>query len=1472
MNGPNKGNRSNSNNQRSKQRNSNITSSDTNNVMTGPGGPVPIAGAPGTGPGPTGYQNYRYHHHAHYRQQQPYSVSPTGPAPQGVIPVAVTVPGNKGVYNPNNTNRVNTYSQKYAPNSGAHAGNAPSPNAPPVGGSNPSTPIPGSSLNINVNAEGSGGMSIQQQQDNNPNMLISSSNANNPGAGVANIVSGTSVGGGKVYSNSPSYSYNSNQQFNPHHHHHVNTYNMQHTHHSFQQHPNEYPNDPMFGGYGTPHMGYFQGQYANSPHSMHANVSGSSGVHNIPTAGMGLPMRGGPGFMANTGTPAVVVPGNSAAKPSVKPKSKALLIIDPTTNKAIDYKKPADDNKTSEQEEEKKRLEKEETLKKEKAKEEALKKQQEEERLAKEAKEAEERAEKERLEKEQKEKEERERKEAEEKERARLETEARLKREAEEAAEQKAKEEEERKIKEEQLERERIEEAKRLQIEIEQKEKERVAREAEEAVAKEKMNAMQKRKSEMRRSQPDPLFGSAGKTNHIKSSTLDNSFGSSRVRLGHGNATGSMLSGAATVGAVGDEVGLSIQSPQLATSGSKHGQLPVLAQLGGGLASSSLSQIGTGVRMDGQHRGGSGEAANLERHQHTSLLSVGPIKVKYSEICWSPYNVSGEKRYTIEFMELFQRIVLRPTHGFVLHGELDRSKLSSQSSLNSNSGGGQGGFNNKRPEMRTDARTSAGFRGRGSYGNNSSQHQRNNNNNPNMNAPNKFFNEGNDPNYDPNDYRRTHSNKNKFSQNQRGGGVGGGGGSRVKQPKYEKAADTWTPATIATKGKKTKAEDLAELADLTEEEREEKESIALETAVLVILNKLTIERFDALSKQMIELPITTVGRLDRVIRLIFDKALDEPIYCKMYAQLCKLFDETPLQLKDVKDEKKQQFRWLLLKKCQNEFEKETDGQFTMTDGVAAEDEDELMVRAKLRMLGNIRFVGELYQVDLISNKIMWECLNKLMNVKLDPSSTNPTCIFVNDHVPSCEAMECLHQLFFTIGKKMDDSGLSAIVDLYIKKVEELSKTMSLPTRIRCKLEDILDLRASRWVPRIKETGPKTIGEVHEDAQRASQKAAKEALMKQKQLGSLSHGGGNSSGMDRRSNSQSGRAGNLGHGGQRMAGQGLMASNEWSVVGKIGQLGQTMSSDKPSRKLSPSGGGLATGSAGWKSTSKNVFSSLEGANAHDSSKFHSNKLRGSKSVVDHVNGSVNGSAVGSLAQSPEALSVVKTSTDALTRTSKDTEKDVSIVCEKLKLEPEDFAVRIKGIFKEYTEIHDVNEVMECLQELDYSEYGMLIVEAIVRETMSKKDAVRVDAYEFLSFMCNDKHIVSTSDFYVGINIILIVVEEEDIATDAPMLWRNLGEYLGYLIAKQPDDVVDESKFTLQDYVSKVEKFAEVPNYQNQSATILVSALNVIKNHKGIEFAKQVWADSKLSWDSLVKKKKDTVENFLKSKDFPELAAC
>lgn len=145
-----------------------------------------------------------------------------------------------------------------------------------------------------------------------------------------------------------------------------------------------------------------------------------------------------------------------------------------------------------------------------------------------------------------------------------------------------------------------------------------------------------------------------------------------------------------------------------------------------------------------------------------------------------------------------------------------------------------------------------------------------------------------------------------------------------------------------------------------------------------ILNKLTPEKFKKLSDDLLRIDLESSVILRGVIYLIFEKALDEPKYSSMYAQLCKrLTEEAP----NFEPEGKPcTFRVLLLNKCKLEFENRAKALEQASHGALSgenlteEEEEERRYLAKRKMLGNIKFIGELGKLEILSENILHICI------------------------------------------------------------------------------------------------------------------------------------------------------------------------------------------------------------------------------------------------------------------------------------------------------------------------------------------------------------------------------------------------------------------------------------------------------------------------------------------------------------------
>ncbi|PTU18505.1 hypothetical protein P175DRAFT_0442558 [Aspergillus ochraceoroseus IBT 24754] len=272
--------------------------------------------------------------------------------------------------------------------------------------------------------------------------------------------------------------------------------------------------------------------------------------------------------------------------------------------------------------------------------------------------------------------------------------------------------------------------------------------------------------------------------------------------------------------------------------------------------------------------------------------------------------------------------------------------------------------------------------------------------------------------------------------------------------------------------------------------------------VKAALNKMTPENFDRISGQILEIVSQSKDESDgrtlrQVIQLTFEKATDEAHWASIYAKFCKSMLES--MSAEIKDENIRDrngnivtggslFRKYLLNRCQEEFERgwkinlppKPEG---VTEEVAMmSDEYYTAAAAKRRGLGLVKFIGELYKLGMLTERIMHECVKKLVDY---------------EGVPDEAEVESLTSLLRTIGASLDASEKGhALVDAYFHRINLMVQIQGLPSRLRFMLMDIIDLRSARWVSKDSDKGPKTIHEIREAAARAQQEAEMERIRQQ----------------------------------------------------------------------------------------------------------------------------------------------------------------------------------------------------------------------------------------------------------------------------------------------------------------------------------------------------------------------------------------
>ncbi|KAL0571793.1 hypothetical protein V5O48_010167 [Marasmius crinis-equi] len=275
-----------------------------------------------------------------------------------------------------------------------------------------------------------------------------------------------------------------------------------------------------------------------------------------------------------------------------------------------------------------------------------------------------------------------------------------------------------------------------------------------------------------------------------------------------------------------------------------------------------------------------------------------------------------------------------------------------------------------------------------------------------------------------------------------------------------------------------------------------------------LLNKITMEKFDSISDQIIAWANKSEKEKDgrtliQVIRLVFEKATDEATFSEMYARLCrKMMEQISPQVQDdgIKNAEGkpiaggQLFRKYLLNRCQEDFERGWVAKETTAAAAAAKSKEDQAVKAgtekkegeddevalysdeyyaaqkaKRQGLGLIRFIGELFKLQMLTERIMHECVKKLLG---------------NVENPEEEEIESLCKLLTTVGQSLDTPKARAHMDVYFSRMKELTKSLNVSSRMQFMLQDVIELRERKWASRNTVAAPTTLKNIHEQAAKA----------------------------------------------------------------------------------------------------------------------------------------------------------------------------------------------------------------------------------------------------------------------------------------------------------------------------------------------------------------------------------------------------
>ncbi|XP_077386663.1 eukaryotic translation initiation factor 4 gamma 3 isoform X1 [Festucalex cinctus] len=648
-----------------------------------------------------------------------------------------------------------------------------------------------------------------------------------------------------------------------------------------------------------------------------------------------------------------------------------------------------------------------------------------------------------------------------------------------------------------------------------------------------------------------------------------------------------------------------------------------------------------------------------------------------------------------------------------------------------------------------------------------------------------------------------------------------------------------------------------------------------------ILNKLTPQKFSQLMKQVTDLTIDTEERLKGVIDLVFEKAIDEPSFSVAYGHMCRCLAELRVQISD-KPNNTVNFRKLLLHRCQKEFEKdkvddvvfekkqkELDSADSSTERERLQEElEEAKDKARRRSIGNIKFIGELFKLKMLTEAIMHDCVVKLLK----------------NHDE--ESVECLCRLLTTIGKDLDFEKAKPRMDQYFNQMEKIVKERKTSSRIRFMLQDVIDLRLHNWVSRRADQGPKTIEQIHKEAkieeQEEQRKVHQQLLSKEnKRRGDLreqreprmpreetwntvpmtkSSRTIDPNKIPKISKPQMDEKIQLGpraqvtwvkgsSGGAKASDSELSRSgsslNHYSVLQST-LLSQQASSTPPqtpdfdSRRTLGSNRSTAVRERSEKPqahTTPSLSSSprLASLNRGDSSK----ELREGQSPEETRRECESESA------EPRRPSVTEDKAEPEPDRSRTREpvkpEPVAPTPERLVLSEEDMERKSKSIIDEFLHINDYKEAVQCVDELVSAPQLHIFVRVGVESTLERSQITR-DHMGMLFFQLVQQGVLPKEQFYKGFADIL--EQADDMAIDIPHIWLYLAQLL--------TPVLKDGGFSMRELFSELSK----PLLAVGRAGILISEiLHILCKQMSHRAVGSLWRESDLSWPDFLAEGED-----------------
>ena len=292
----------------------------------------------------------------------------------------------------------------------------------------------------------------------------------------------------------------------------------------------------------------------------------------------------------------------------------------------------------------------------------------------------------------------------------------------------------------------------------------------------------------------------------------------------------------------------------------------------------------------------------------------------------------------------------------------------------------------------------------------------------------------------------------------------GGKKKNYKNQNNEKKTET----DLSTFGRKDISKEIALAEEFKKKIDEEASKDPIRFQITEHLNILTVDNYKQTSENIYEIIKDDIENQEKFLDVLFNKSVNEKAYVKLYAKLCKDFDKKLPQKSPKKDDKNPKkkptsmMRVKLLDKCRQIFKIENNEKFD--EYIKVQDPVEREIKLKKFVLGNVNFIGELINIQILSKKIVSQCLNNLLT-RFNDSNADKSLKMVN-----LEAIVILLDNFGTLLKAKEDkmkeedkTNFNDLVNDYLKKLEDvIQKDQGIVQYVKYKIINLIERSKNNW--------------------------------------------------------------------------------------------------------------------------------------------------------------------------------------------------------------------------------------------------------------------------------------------------------------------------------------------------------------------------------------------------------------------------